>query len=78
VWKWAARGAPGYETMTNVSAELRAALAAEVPFSTLTLERDARSRDGGLDSSVGPARREDDAQEDANAGGGNGHGDAER
>ena len=48
VWQWAARGASGYEAMTNVSAELRAALAAEVPFSTLTLEREARSRDTTL------------------------------
>src|SRR5262245_47866226 len=46
VWKWAARGASGYEAMTNVPASLRAALADDVPFSTLTVEAEARSRDG--------------------------------
>jgi 23S rRNA (adenine2503-C2)-methyltransferase len=46
VWRWAARGAPGYEEMTNLPAALRAALAERVPFSTLALEREARSRDG--------------------------------
>ena len=46
VWEWAARGASGYEAMTNVPARLRAALAAEVPFSTLAVEQEAVSRDG--------------------------------
>jgi 23S rRNA (adenine2503-C2)-methyltransferase len=46
VWEWAARGAPGYVAMTNVPATLRAELDARVPFSTLTLETEARSRDG--------------------------------
>src|ERR687888_598681 len=46
VWRWAARGAAGYEGMTNVPAALRDDLEREVPFSTLTLEREARSRDG--------------------------------
>jgi len=46
VWDWAARGAPGYEAMTNVPAGLRAELAADVPFSTLELERQAEARDG--------------------------------
>jgi 23S rRNA (adenine2503-C2)-methyltransferase len=46
VWDWAARGASGYEAMSNVPAGLRAALAAEVPFSTLTVEAEARARDG--------------------------------
>ena len=46
VWAWAARGAEGYAHMTDVSAVLREALAAEVPFSSLALEREARSRDG--------------------------------
>jgi 23S rRNA (adenine2503-C2)-methyltransferase len=46
VWDWAARGAPGYHAMTNVPARLRAGLADEVPFSTLTVETEARSRDG--------------------------------
>src|SRR3990170_6473075 len=46
VWEWAARGVAGYEEMTNVPARLRAALAEEVPFTTLSLETEARSKDG--------------------------------
>jgi 23S rRNA (adenine2503-C2)-methyltransferase len=46
VWEWAARGATGYEAMTNVPARLRGELAASVPFSTLELERQAEARDG--------------------------------
>ncbi len=46
VWRWTAAGVPGYGQMTNVPAALRDALAAEVPFSTLAVEREARSRDG--------------------------------
>ena len=48
VWSWTARGAAGYEEMTNVPAPLRAALAERVPFSTLTVEREALARDGTL------------------------------
>src|SRR6266542_1864548 len=48
VWEWAARGASGYDQMTNVPAPLRARLAEEVPFSTLTLEHEAHSSDGTL------------------------------
>ena len=46
VWEWAARGASGYDAMTNVPARLRAALAADVPFSTLTVESELHARDG--------------------------------
>jgi 23S rRNA (adenine2503-C2)-methyltransferase len=46
VWDWAARGARGYEEMTNVPAPLRERLAAEVPFSTLELVREAHASDG--------------------------------
>jgi 23S rRNA (adenine2503-C2)-methyltransferase len=46
VWTWAARGAKGYGEMTNLPASLRARLAASVPYSTLTLEEEAHSRDG--------------------------------
>jgi len=46
VWAWAARGAAGYEEMTNLPAGLRAELAEVVPFSTLALESEARSSDG--------------------------------
>jgi 23S rRNA (adenine2503-C2)-methyltransferase len=46
VWSWAARGAAGYEEMTNLPAGLRADLTESLPFSTLVLEDEARSRDG--------------------------------
>ena len=46
VWEWAARGAEGYEAMSNVPATLRKALTESVPFSTLTVEDEARSKDG--------------------------------
>ena len=46
VWEWTARGASGYEAMTNVPHSLRDALAGEVPFSTLAPETEQHSRDG--------------------------------
>jgi 23S rRNA (adenine2503-C2)-methyltransferase len=46
VWTWAARGADGYENMTDLPATLRRALAERVPFSSLSLRGEARSRDG--------------------------------
>ena len=46
VWAWAARGAEGYVEMTDLPAALRTALQEEVPFSTLTVEHEAHSRDG--------------------------------
>ena len=46
VWEWAARGAAGYEEMTNLPAELRSTLAETVPFSSLDVEAEAESRDG--------------------------------
>ena len=46
VWEWAARGAPGYEEMTNLPRALRDALAEEVPFSTLGVEDEAHAADG--------------------------------
>ncbi len=48
VWEWAARGAAGFEEMTNIPAPLRAALAAAVPFSTLTVETEAQAKDGTI------------------------------
>ena len=45
-WEWTARGAPGYEAMTNMPRALREALAQEVPFSTLEAETEQRARDG--------------------------------
>jgi 23S rRNA (adenine2503-C2)-methyltransferase len=46
VWEWAARGAEGYEAMTNVPQSLRDALGSAVPFTTLTTATEAHSRDG--------------------------------
>jgi 23S rRNA (adenine2503-C2)-methyltransferase len=48
VWQWAARGATGYEAMTNLPAELRGELESNVPFSTLSLADEAHSKDGTL------------------------------
>jgi 23S rRNA (adenine2503-C2)-methyltransferase len=46
VWEWTARGATGYDAMTNLPSALRATLEAEVPFSTLAVETQRESRDG--------------------------------
>jgi 23S rRNA (adenine2503-C2)-methyltransferase len=46
VWQWAARGAEGYDEMTNLPASLRELLAAELPFSTLTPVEQHESKDG--------------------------------
>jgi 23S rRNA (adenine2503-C2)-methyltransferase len=48
VWAWTARGADGYADMTDLPRGLRERLAGEVPFSSLTLEREPRSRDGTI------------------------------
>jgi 23S rRNA (adenine2503-C2)-methyltransferase len=45
-WEWTARGAAGYDAMTNLPRALREALAREVPFSTLEAETEQRARDG--------------------------------
>src|SRR3954451_20476949 len=46
VWAWTARGASGYDEMTDLPAPLRTALAERIPFSTLGVEHEARSSDG--------------------------------
>ncbi|HEY8315393.1 MAG TPA: 23S rRNA (adenine(2503)-C(2))-methyltransferase RlmN [Gaiellaceae bacterium] len=46
VWEWTARGATGYDAMTNLPRALREELEATVPFSTLTVETQRESRDG--------------------------------
>jgi 23S rRNA (adenine2503-C2)-methyltransferase len=48
VWEWVARGARGYEEMTNLPAALRERLAAELPLSTLSLRTEAKSDDGTI------------------------------
>jgi 23S rRNA (adenine2503-C2)-methyltransferase len=50
VWAWAARGADGYEAMTDLPAALRARLTDAIPFSTLTLVDEAHARDGTVKS----------------------------
>jgi 23S rRNA (adenine2503-C2)-methyltransferase len=45
-WEWTARGAPGYEAMTNLPRALREALGREVPFTTLEADTEQRARDG--------------------------------
>jgi 23S rRNA (adenine2503-C2)-methyltransferase len=46
VWAWVARGARGYEEMTNIPADLREHLQRELPFSALNLREEAHSDDG--------------------------------
>jgi 23S rRNA (adenine2503-C2)-methyltransferase len=46
IWSWAARGAAAYQEMTDLPRGLRDDLAADIPFSTLTVEHEARARDG--------------------------------
>jgi 23S rRNA (adenine2503-C2)-methyltransferase len=46
VWAWAAKGAQGYEEMTNLPCALREALARELPFSSLCLREERHARDG--------------------------------
>jgi 23S rRNA (adenine2503-C2)-methyltransferase len=46
VWRWAAKGATGYEQMTNLSAPLRARLDEAVPFSSLELREERHASDG--------------------------------
>ena len=46
VWAWTARGAAGYDAMTDLPVALRERLDTEVPFSSLTLEDEAHARDG--------------------------------
>jgi 23S rRNA (adenine2503-C2)-methyltransferase len=46
VWEWTARGASSYDEMTTLAKPLRAALAADVPFSTLDVVAQREARDG--------------------------------
>jgi 23S rRNA (adenine2503-C2)-methyltransferase len=48
IWKWVAQGADGFGQMTDLPLALRQKLTDAVPFSSLTLEREARSRDGTI------------------------------
>ena len=46
VWEWTARGIASYDGMTSLPKALRAALDEAVPFSTLEVVTERRSRDG--------------------------------
>lgn len=46
VWEWAARGATGYDAMSNVPAALREGLTEHIPFSTLTVTSEQQAKDG--------------------------------
>jgi len=46
VWRWAAQGAASFASMTDLPVPLRDALEDSVPFSTLSVEREVRARDG--------------------------------
>jgi 23S rRNA (adenine2503-C2)-methyltransferase len=46
VWRWVAGGAAGFGEMTDVPAVVRERLAAELPYSTLELVREAHASDG--------------------------------
>jgi 23S rRNA (adenine2503-C2)-methyltransferase len=46
VWAWVAKGADGYQQMTNLPRALRETLARELPFSSLTLAEEAHASDG--------------------------------
>jgi 23S rRNA (adenine2503-C2)-methyltransferase len=46
VWRWAARGAGGYDAMSDLPLTLRETLDEAVPFSSLAVEREAHAADG--------------------------------
>jgi 23S rRNA (adenine2503-C2)-methyltransferase len=46
IWRWMAGGTDSYAAMTNLPTGLRSLLEERVPFSTLSVEDEARSRDG--------------------------------
>ncbi|MFZ1153297.1 MAG: hypothetical protein WAN93_00165, partial [Solirubrobacteraceae bacterium] len=46
VWEWAAKGAGGYEQMTNLPGPLREWLEGTVPFSSLELQEQRSASDG--------------------------------
>ena len=48
IWDWAAGGASDYDAMSNLPRALREDLAANVPFSTLTVATQRESKDGTI------------------------------
>jgi 23S rRNA (adenine2503-C2)-methyltransferase len=48
IWGWAAKGADGYEQMTNLPSALRETLVRELPFSSLALTDESHASDGTI------------------------------
>ncbi|MGH2884694.1 MAG: radical SAM protein, partial [Solirubrobacteraceae bacterium] len=48
VWRWAARGADAFDAMSDLPLALRETLAETVPFSSLSVEREAHAQDGTI------------------------------
>jgi 23S rRNA (adenine2503-C2)-methyltransferase len=46
VWRWAASGADAFDAMSNLPLALRETLSEAVPFSSLSVEREAHAQDG--------------------------------
>ncbi len=46
IWRWTARGAAGFDAMTDLPVRLRSRLDDAVPYSTLSVEHEAHARDG--------------------------------
>src|ERR1700759_3899618 len=55
IWEWVARGAGGYEEMSNLPAALRERLAASVPLSPLSVQTKAASDAGPVKTLFHPA-----------------------
>ncbi len=48
VWRWTARGTEGFDDMSDLPLTLRETLARAVPFSSLSVEREAHAQDGTI------------------------------
>ncbi len=48
VWRWTARGTEGFDDMSDLPLTLRETLATAVPFSSLSVEREAHAQDGTI------------------------------
>jgi 23S rRNA (adenine2503-C2)-methyltransferase len=57
IWRWAAKGASGYEQMTNLPAALREWLSENVPFSSLELREQRTASDGTVKALFATADR---------------------
>jgi 23S rRNA (adenine2503-C2)-methyltransferase len=55
VWLWTAKGASGFQEMTDLPASLREALTRELPFSSLALREQRRASDGTVKALFGTA-----------------------